>query len=232
MLLEGKLVALLTASSEVRALYAQRYGQQVSVISSQMAGRAISRPANLKVLTTTSLYGNGSSQYNRLRLHASAHAELSQDVEWHELERTIGYGTYHLSTETLKALRVVCERAYGARRIPNRFGEGASPRLRQTREGLTALGIDSAQILHHATPRLSYGCELHTGAIEELLGLRGQTAGGSNSIHAIARAWKRRWLFGRIHQPAVLDRLALCDARTVKADMLVPDGNGQLEIVL
>jgi hypothetical protein len=148
-------------SGEVRKLYRDRYADQVSVISSQMAGRPIQRPAELKVLTTTSLYGFASVQYNGLRLRAREHPELREDIEWRELRRTMGWGTYHLSAETIRTLRLVSERAHGARRVNNRFGEGASPRLRQTREGLEALDIDTSQIMHHATPRIFYGCELY-----------------------------------------------------------------------
>ncbi len=44
-LLGGKLVALLMASAEVRALYRGRYVNQVSIISSQMAGRSTDQPS-------------------------------------------------------------------------------------------------------------------------------------------------------------------------------------------
>jgi hypothetical protein len=44
-LVGGKRVTLLLASSEVRAAYGERYGGQVSVIASQMAGRAVTKPA-------------------------------------------------------------------------------------------------------------------------------------------------------------------------------------------
>jgi hypothetical protein len=54
-LLGGKLVALLMTAKEARDAYRARYADQVSIISSQMAGRAIYRPAELKLLTTTSL---------------------------------------------------------------------------------------------------------------------------------------------------------------------------------
>src|ERR1700690_3581316 len=50
-LLGGKLVALLMTSQEVRVAYRSRYAGQVSLISSQMAGRPIFRPAELKILT-------------------------------------------------------------------------------------------------------------------------------------------------------------------------------------
>jgi hypothetical protein len=70
-LLGGKLVALVLHSKEVRDLYEGQYGERISLIASQMAGRPIRRSARLKVLTTTSLYGVGSSQYNRLKLRAA-----------------------------------------------------------------------------------------------------------------------------------------------------------------
>jgi hypothetical protein len=230
LLLGGKLVAVLMASREVRELYRERYGAQVSIISSQMAGRPIYRTAALKVLTTTSLYGNGSSQYNRLRLRAERYPEIGQDIEWRELEKTLGYGTYHLGAQTLGVLRQISERRYGTRRINNLFGEGASPRLRQTREALAVLGIESRLILHHDTPRLFYGCELHPGAIEEMLGLSTRTTTKGPSIEAITSAWRRRWLVSRIRQPGILDRLAQLGSNTVNADMLVPEEDGQLPL--
>lgn len=151
-LLGGKLIALLMAASEVRGAYRERYSEQVSLISSQMAGRPIYRPAELKVLTTTSLYGNGSSQYNRLKLRTVDYPQLDHDVEWRELAQTAGYGSVHLAATTVRVLREVSEGIYKARRINHRFGEGASPRLRQIREAVEALGIDLSCVLNHATP--------------------------------------------------------------------------------
>src|SRR5262249_55612140 len=54
-LLGGKLVALAMASLEVIGIWRQRYSDQISIISSQIAGRPIRRPAELCILTTTSL---------------------------------------------------------------------------------------------------------------------------------------------------------------------------------
>jgi hypothetical protein len=88
-LLGGKLVALLMTSQEVRDVYRSRYAGQVSLISSQMAGRPVFRPAELKFLTTTSLYGNGSSQYNRLRLRREYFPQLEHDINWQELAHTL-----------------------------------------------------------------------------------------------------------------------------------------------
>jgi hypothetical protein len=231
-ILGGKLVALLMGSADTLALYRRRYAGKPSLISSQMAGRLIYRPAELKVLTTTSLYGNGSSQYNRLRLRVAEHPELEFDLTWSQLEQTMGYGTYHLAPTTLRTLRDVSDLTHGARRINNRFGEGASPRLRQTRQGLDALGIDSAMVLHHATPRLLYACEVHRAATTQLLGLQELTVSSGPAREVIARAWLRRWLVTRINQPEILDRLARLGPATVKKDLLVPDDDGQFELIL
>jgi hypothetical protein len=214
-LLGGKLVALLMASQEVRDAYRMRYAEQVSIISSQMAGRAIYRPSELKVLTTTSLYGNGSSQYNRLRLRMTEFAVLEHDIEWAELAKTAGYGTVHLGPTTVRVLREVSERMHRARRINHRFGEGASPRLRQIREAVEALGIDALKVLHHATPRIFYGCELHPGAIEELNGLYPPTENRWHSASLIARLWRQRWLSKRIQSDDVLLAVAQRNAQAI-----------------
>lgn len=214
-LLGGKLVALLMVCEEVRDAYRSRYSGQVSIISSQMAGRAIYRPAELKALTTTSLYGNGSSQYNRLRLRAADYAILDHDIEWRELAKTAGYGTVHLGPTTVRVLREVSERMHRARRINHRFGEGASPRLRQIREALEALGIDSTDVLHHATPRIFYGCEMHPGAIEELMGLYPGTESRSHPAAVIASLWRQRWLIRRLQNDEVLRTVATSNAQTL-----------------
>jgi hypothetical protein len=216
-LLGGKLVALLMMSDEVRDAYRARYGKQVSIISSQMAGRPVYRPAELKILTTTSLYGNGSSQYNRLRLRTVDYPSLGFDLEWKQIDNTAGFGTVHLGTTTVRVLREVSDRTFRARRVNNRFGEGSSPRLRQIREALESLGIKSSAVLRHATPRIFYGCELHPGAQAELLGLAPVKASQGPSVRAIANAWRERWLVKRVAREEVLNRVAERNSRTIQA---------------
>ena len=230
-LLGGKLVALVLNSKEVRDLYEAQYGTRISLIASQMAGRPIRRSARLKILTTTSLYGVGSSQYNRLKLRAAEHPGLPHDISWRlfnddESERTSGYGTVHLGTATLEALKELSAVTYGARRVNNRFGEGASPRLRQIREGLDALGIESSHILHHATPRLFCASELEPGAREQLLGFREAGNTEPPALDAIAAAWRRRWLVNRIQSDDVLDRVGKLGPESVRAQLWA-DEDGQ-----
>ncbi len=205
------------ASKEVRDAYRARYAEQVSIIGSQMAGRAIYKPAELKVLTTTSLYGNGSSQYNRLRLRASDFGVLDHDIEWRELAKTAGYGSVHLGPTTVRVLREVSERFYRARRVNHRFGEGASPRLRQIREAVETLGIDAPAVLNHATPRIFYGCELHPGAVAELMGLYPGTENRGHPSAVIAGLWRQRWLSKRIQSSTVLSNVSKQSAEDVMA---------------
>lgn len=204
-LLAGKLVALLLASQDVRDAYARRYGGQISVITSQMAGRPVSKPADLRIITTTSLYGVGSSQYNRLVLRAADHAGLPFDLKWGAIGKSLtgGFGTIHLGNETAHALRNMAFARHDSRRVNNRFGEGTSPRLRQIREGLDALGLKSDTILRHATPRIFYGCELTPGARPALVDLGGELGIAASSAD-IAAAWRRRWLLARIGREETL----------------------------
>lgn len=207
-LLGGKLVALLLMSEEVRRFYTERYNSQVSIIASQLAGRAISKPADLRILTTTSLYGVGSSQYNRLILRAAQHPALVRDLSWNTIGRRLtgGFGTLHIGTETAHALRQMAQERHVARRVNNRFGEGTSPRLRQMRDGLDALGLDSNMILHHATPRLFYACELGSAGRDSLLGLASAEATAPASAD-IGAAWRARWLSARAARPETLEAL-------------------------
>ncbi len=220
LLLGGKLVALAMASREAVSIWRERYSDKVSIISSQIAGRPIRRPAELRVLTTTSLYGSGSSQYNRLKLRAADFPGLASDIAWQELGPTAGFGTVHLSQETVRMLRSLSEQEYRARRINNRFGEGTSPRLRQVREGLEVLGIDSNEVLHHATPRLFYVCALGGSAREHLLGLSAAGTGPTANLAVIAEAWRRRWLLSRIRRGDILERLAQLGPASVRDELL------------
>jgi hypothetical protein len=66
-LLGGKLTAMMAASPEVVQHYRRRYARAESEIASSMAGRSVVRASKLVLLGTTSLYGVGSSQYNRIQ---------------------------------------------------------------------------------------------------------------------------------------------------------------------
>lgn len=219
-LLVGKLTALLLASDEVQSHYRRRYSMRVSEIASRMAGRPVIRPAELCLLTTTSLYGR-SSQYNRLSVSVEG-PPRSVKVAWSELgDTTAGYGTVHLSAETVVALRRVATDANKWRNVSNVFGEGHSARLRQVREGLDELGLDSDIMLQHSGRRRVYVLTLGPEACDALLFNEAMDAPRVPASE-IAQAWVRRWLSTRIQRPDVRSEVSRSGRETVLADLRAP----------
>ena len=145
---------------------------------------------------------------------------MTNDLRWDSIGRskTGGFGTLHLGQDTAHALRLVAQSLHTSRRVNNRFGEGTSPRLRQIREGLDAMGIDSDSILHHATPRLFYACELGANSRDALLGLTSVESEASSAA-AISAAWRRRWLDGRARRDATIAAVKVLGPQTVQRSL-------------
>lgn len=213
-ILGGKLVSMLAASPEVIVTYRDRYGTQESEIASAMAGRPIERPANLVFLGTTSLYGVGSSQYNRLRIPAELLCgHLGEYLEFRQLGKSNAYGTSHFSSGTVEALVSLIQQTNNGQRVNSIFGEGVSPKMRKIREGLGVLGLPEDALLKHGRQRIVYGIKLIRNLKEFLLGLDAvpeylidlkNPAGGTE---AIVKWWTERWLLKRIRSDQVLAHL-------------------------
>lgn len=207
-ILGGKLAALAALSSDVAAAYHDRYAARVSEISSQMAGCAITRPADLIAMTTTSFYSSGSSQYERLVLPTDA-----GDVRWRLVGRSRGNGTLHYSARTAELLdQLLCVET-GRRLVTGRFGEGPSERLRKIRDGLTLLGIDANELLRHGMPRLVYVAELSPQTARPGSRAPLQTwRDVGPSMDRVARFWSERWLTSRLKsKPEVLEEVRRFD---------------------
>jgi hypothetical protein len=191
-LLGGKLAALLALSADMAAIYQRTYEGSASEIQSKMAGRPIQRPADLVALTTASLYGVGSSQYNRVRLPADLGGG-----RWDAVGLTAGHGTLHFSAEAVRLLAALATARHGAALITNQFGEGPSARLRKLREGMTSLGLPADELLQHGMNRISYVSVLRSAAPgaapDEAVPHR--TSGPSAAD--VATFWRSRWLAGR-----------------------------------
>ena len=116
-LIGGKLIAALMGSTEVRTLFKSRYNGKKykfpSIIASSNKGKAVFRDANLMCLTTTSLYGVASSQYNKIKFLKKDFPELETDIIWKEAkkdkesQKTKGQGVYHFSNQTSKLLSIL-----------------------------------------------------------------------------------------------------------------------------
>ncbi|MDR2379900.1 MAG: DUF4338 domain-containing protein [Bifidobacteriaceae bacterium] len=167
----GKLVGALAVSPTVLKAYRERYDRP-SEIASAMAGRDVVRESRLAFVGTTSLYGAGSSQYNRLfwpadTLGGSSAAKMG----YYRLGRSRSYGTSHFSSDTIEAFVRLAEQVDASVRVNSVFGEGVSPRLRKVRIGLAALGWPANDLLRHGRERIVYGVPLVENLLDYCLGI-------------------------------------------------------------
>ncbi|MBF0305008.1 MAG: DUF4338 domain-containing protein [Alphaproteobacteria bacterium] len=216
-ILGGKLTALTLFSEDVQRAYCQRYGEAVSEIASAMAGRPVSRPTRISILTTTSLYSVGSSQYNRVRMTVGGEV-----LEWKKIGETEGFGTVHIAPSTVDAIRRYAVVKQGMRNVNNKFGEGTSPLMRQLREGLTMLGFDSDDVLQHSNRRIVYALELLPKACRDL-SLDKDSGVTNPPMNEVANVWINRWLTMRVKKDAVLEKVSLVTSSSVKAELLRED---------
>lgn len=213
-LLGGKLVAMLSVSPTVLRAYRARYKTYASQIASSMAGRPIRRRTNLVFVGTTSLYGSGSSQYNRLRLPAELlGGRKGETVTFRQLGRSRSYGTSHLSSETVAALDKLAAEVHGERHVNSIFGEGGNPKLRKIREGIDLLGWPSDSLLMHRRQRIVYGVSLVDNLLSYLIGTAKRPrflvdTRRIDDVEQISNWWFSRWLVKRISHDPVVTALA------------------------
>lgn len=211
-LLGGKLVAALAVSPTVIRAYHEHYGDYASVIASSMAGRPIHRRNNLVFVGTTSLYGAGSSQYNRLHFSAETLGGHGR-IEFRELGHSRSFGTSHLSSETVSALVRLSEQSRTGMRVNSIFGEGVNPKLRKVRDGLDLLGWPSEALLQHGRQRIVYGASLVSNLLTYLLGVEKEPSylfrrNVRDDMTKVTDWWLRRWLSPRVRSSEVLDSVA------------------------
>lgn len=208
----GKLVGALAVSPTVLAAYRAKYTRP-SEIASAMAGRPITREARLAFVGTTSLYGTGSSQYNRLFWPASAMGGPDDArMGFHELGRSRSFGTSHFSDATVEALVRLSEHSGGLVRVNSLFGEGVSPRLRKVRLGLAALGWPSNELLKHGRERILYGVPLVKNVRDFALGIDHEPVylldpEPRDCGESVAQWWFERWARRRAAQEHVQEAM-------------------------
>ena len=87
--------------------------------------------------------------------------------------------------------------------------------------------IDSNAILHHATPRLFYACELGSASRDALLGMHSEPPSLSSAA-SIGAAWRRRWLLQRSRRPETLAAIAKLGPQSVQAALMSPASDPSL----
>ena len=216
-ILGGKLVAMLMASPRVVSDVRTRYDGRVSLIASGLKGAPVTRDPNLTVLTTSSLYSVGSSQYNRIRIPAEIVGGEGK-VTYTRVGSTDSYGTVHIAPDTASVLVALARLSNENRRLVSHlFGEGVSPKLRALRSGFEALGLDPDVFLRHHAPRLLYAVSLAQNTSDVLFGLTNlprytlKTRRSGDGVQAVADYWRERWLAPRLRRSDVLTRLRSLD---------------------
>ncbi len=219
-LLGGKLVSILSCSPIVVRDYTEKYAGQVSVIASRMKGKEVVRDSNLVYIGTTSLYSQGSSQYNRIKVPLSTGGHL----DFKKIGVTEGFGTVYFSNVTTNLLSKILIIQDGGKKINHVFGEGTSPRFRLIGRGLKTIGIRSESFLKHYSPRIVYSIELANNTNRFLLGLDEEPEFGYD-IHSesdvlahtqeLVDFWYNRWLLMRINSVDIVERLSHFDMKEI-----------------
>lgn len=215
-ILGGKLVSMLVTSPEVVRAYHDRYANAESEIASSIAARPIVRPPHLVFLGTTSLYGVGSSQYNRIKIPCEAlGGRAGESIEYVRLGMSEAFGTSQYSEETIEELdQIFPHENNGQTRVNSIFGEGVSPKMRKVREGLELLNLPSELFLKHGRKRILYGINLVRNARDFLLGLDEKPdylipkKAWPEASRAVSTWWRKRWLMVRIQSDEVLADVA------------------------
>lgn len=178
-LLGGKLISLLLASNEVRKIYREKYKGKVTIIENRVANSLVG-------IFTTSLYGK-SSQYNRLK--------LKDNLLYNHIGHTKGYGTLHLSKETIQEMAKFLK----SRNIDvdNRFGDGPSWVMRVINAAGEFVGFDSDFLLKHSFKRSIYFVPLAKNYREFLNGETKRPVYFNYSKRELVNYWKERWFESR-----------------------------------
>lgn len=188
-LLGGKLISYILTSNELRERYKKKYAKVKTLGKKRKA-------SDLVLIMTTSLYGQNSSQYNRLK--------FGKSLLYKPIGTTMGFGTLHITNETFLAMREIAE-ANGCN-ISNRFGEGPNWRMRVIRSACDALDLNSEVILKHSFQRGLYAVPLATNFKSFLRGETKKPIYRNIPLDILFKHWRNRWLYMRLQNALIVER--------------------------
>ncbi|MCX8081668.1 MAG: DUF4338 domain-containing protein [Bacteroidia bacterium] len=188
-LLGGKLISLLLASNEIREIYQEKYKEKVTIIDKKIANSLVG-------IFTTSLYGK-SSQYNRLKYKGN--------FIYHHIGYTKGYGTLHLSKETIQEM-VNFLKSKNIK-VNHRFGDGPSWVMRVIAAAGELAGFDADFLLKHSFRRSIYFVPLAVNYREVLNGDIKRPIYYNYPKKELVKFWKERWLENRKRNPVIISKV-------------------------
>jgi hypothetical protein len=210
----GKLVSMLMASPQIREAYRTRYSNASSIIASGLKGGSVIREPSLVLLCTTSIFGRGSVQYNRIRVPAEQMGGTGQ-VVFKKLTSETSYATFQFSDKTMEELKKFAHQYNEGLNVNSIFGEGVNPRMRKLREELERIGLPADELLQAESPRAVYGIALAHNFRDVLLGRSDQPdwiiplqGDGKGASATISRHWGKRWALPRASRSEILERMS------------------------
>jgi hypothetical protein len=179
-LLGGKLVALATASDEVRAAFGRRYAEKNTLISGRRVGP-------LALITTTSALGR-SSIYNRVRFDS---VTVFQPVGF-----TGGSGDFPYINGVYRDLRELVTQASVPTAKHAQWGTGFRNRREVVLKALGILGLPR-NLIYHGVSREVFVVPLATNAHAFLRGETDSLDVMTRPFADLALWWKTRWALPR-----------------------------------
>jgi hypothetical protein len=181
LLLGGKLVAMLVASSEVSKAFKRKYhGRRALISGKRQDGRLV-------LVTTTSALGR-SSVYNRIRYRGS--------LVYHRVGFTRGSGDFHFMNGLYEAIREHALQWCQATAKHERWGKGFRSRREVVKKCLSAVGL-STDLLYHRVEREVFAVPLARNTREFLQGKRCRVMWHHLSAQELS-AWSlKRWMVPR-----------------------------------
>ena len=180
-LLCGKLVAMLTASNEVRNAFKRKYGGRRSVI------RRKRLDARLALITTTSALGR-SSIYNRIK--------YGERLLFHGIGFTRGSGEFHFSNGLYGTISKYAVRYCEPTAKQERWGTGFRNRREVVKKCLAKVGL-STEWLYHGIQREIFVISLARNTREFLRGEQSRLLWFDQSAEDLFAFFRERWLIPR-----------------------------------
>lgn len=183
----GKLLAALAGSQQVVDAWGlnRPLGSIASTVFRPEVRDAMPNPGPL-VIFTSGLYPGHSAQYNRA---------VSGPTRWLKLGNTTGFGSFHISVDTARAVEKFNSMVDGYAHITKTFGEGSGARFRSVGRALGRLGLPDLR--KHETQRPVYALPLVESPQAVLLGWSDEGRPARPTGDALAAGWWHRWVEAR-----------------------------------
>lgn len=204
-LLAGKLICYMMLSNEIRRAYKRKYANKLTLIKKR-------KNTNLVLLSTTSLYGKRSSQYNRIKYDGK--------LAYIPVGETAGFGSLYVTDEEFQKMRETLEEA--ELNVGHNFGEGANWRMRVIREYYDKIShIDSDDILNHGFKRGVFVAPLASNAREFLLGKVKRPKYYDWPMEALITYWRNRWLLQRAQNIEIMNSVRKFKKESIVVSKLI-----------